>query len=892
MEASETELREDVKLLGTLLGETIRRHGGATLYEKVEAIRGLSKLSRTQETPAPDFYQALESLTSEEALQVARAFSHFLNLANIAEQHHRVRRRRHYRRNSESAPQKGSFDETIAKLLRQGISAEQILKTLESMRVELVLTAHPTEILRRTLLRKFNEIEAILAYRDQSDLTPDEQGESMDRLRGEVEAVWMTDEIRRTPPTPVDEAKAGLLVFEQSLWETVPRLMRELDHSSRRLLGRALDPTLAPIRFGSWMGGDRDGNSNVTPQSSVHVCLLSRWMACDLYLKEILALRTELSLRTCNDELRARVAELPGAAEPYRALLSQLRDQLIASRDEVAAAMSALTKGDDWQTLKINPPPAGLLEALQLCDRSLRQTGATRIASGRLLDVLHRLHAFGLTLVKLDLRQESGKHSQALDEITRSLDLGSYLEWDEATRVEFLSRELKSKRPLIPTDLALTPESQDVVDTFRAARLVGPESLGAYVISLAKRPSDVLAVELLQKELGCRTRQRVVPLFEKQEDLRNAGQTLSALLALPAYRELIPGHQEIMLGYSDSAKDAGRLAANWDLYLAQEKLVEICQREKIGLTLFHGRGGSVGRGGGPTYLAILSQPPGSVQGSIRVTEQGEMIQSKFGIPGIAERTLELYLTATLEATLTCGQAEKPEWRPLMNQLADDATRAYRSVVQDTGEFIPYFRAATVEDELSELKIGSRPARRKGSGGLESLRAIPWVFAWTQNRLILPAWLGTDQALASAIQKGKLTTLQQMHQDWPFFKATLDLIEMTVAKAEPGIERRYEEKLVPAELQPFGETLRQRLASVTRSVLQVSQHRLPLEDNPVLRRSIDVRNPYVDPLNLIQVEALFRFREALAQPGGKADPLLLETVLVTINGIAAGMRNTG
>ncbi|MEO8036509.1 MAG: phosphoenolpyruvate carboxylase, partial [Acidobacteriota bacterium] len=530
-----------------------------------------------------------------------------------------------------------------------------------------------------------------------------------------------------------------------------------------------------------------------------------------------------------------------------------------------------------------------LLEPLLVCHRSLHETGNDAIAQGRLLDLIRRATAFGLTLVRLDIRQDSARHTALLDAITRALDPAAadagYAGWTEARRVEFLLRELASRRPMIPHDLTLDADARADLDTFQALAMISRESLGAYVITMAGQPSDVLAVALLQKEIGIREPLRVVPLFETIADLQRAGETMARLFALPPYRELTGGRQEVMIGYSDSSKDSGRFTAAWELYKAQEQIVDAARRANVELTLFHGRGGSVGRGGGPTYLAIGSQPPGSVDGRLRVTVQGEMIQAEFGLAGIALRTLEIYTTATLDATISPPAAPEPEWRALMETMSGHAAREYRSIVYEEPRFVEYFRKATPEPELGGLNIGSRPARRGKTGsGVESLRAIPWQFAWTQNRLLLPSWLGVDGALSAGLESDA-ATVSTMMRHWPFFRSTIELIEMVLAKAETRIAAYYDRALVPDELRAMGTDLQTRLARTIELVLRVTAHERLLETNHTLRRSIDVRNPYVDPINLVQADILRRMRAS-------GDESLRDAFVVTVNGIAAGMRNTG
>jgi phosphoenolpyruvate carboxylase len=874
-------LRDDVRLLGEVLGETLRRQESEALYETVERVRGLAKGARAGSTADFDALSGvLERMPIEEALPVARAFSHFLALANIAEQHHRTRRRRVYERDPEAPPQIGSCAETLGRLRAAGIGADRLHEAVRHLHIELVFTAHPTEVTRRTLMQKHRRIAEWLALRDRPDLTIPERREVLDALRSEVAAAWETSEVRRERPSPLDEARSGMVVFEQTLWDTLPRYLRVLDAALVAHTGLPLPLEAAPITFGSWIGGDRDGNPAVTAAVTRTTCLLTRWQALSLYLRDVDALRVELSMSEASDELRARV---PDAHEPYRELLRGVRDRIEATMRAIEAELAGQEPGDGPFVDALDD----LAGPLRLCHRSLVACGDGLIAEGRLRDLLWRIAAFGLTLVRLDIRQHAERHTEALTAVTRELGLGAYEAWSEADRQSFLVQELQGRRPLVPADLSASREVREVLDTFRALAELPPDALGAYVISMATRPSDVLAVELLQKEFRLRRPLRVVPLFETIDDLRNAGRVLGDLLALPWYRERTAGRQEVMIGYSDSAKDGGRLAANWELYTAQEALVTVCREHGVELTLFHGRGGSVGRGGGPTYLAIQSQPPGSVDGRLRVTEQGEMIQAKFGLPGLALRTLEIYTSATLEATLTPPAPAPPAWRTRMQALAARSRESYRRLVYDDPRFIPYFRAATPEAELEDLTIASRPARRRADLAVESLRAIPWVFAWTQTRLLLPSWLGVGEALEDAVEHGALDELRAMYREWPFFRSTLDLIEMVLAKTDARVAEHYDRQLVPDDLQPLGAKLRTRLADTAAHVLAVTGRDGLLADNPVLRRSIDVRNPYVDPINLVQVELLRRLRRK-----GAPDERLRHAFLITVNGIAAGMRNTG
>jgi phosphoenolpyruvate carboxylase len=876
-------LRDDVRLLGELLGDTLRACEGEELLERVEKVRALAKRAHAGDPLAfEELADGLSDLPIAAAVPIARAFAHFLTLANIAEQHHRVRRRRDYARGPDRHPQPGSCADAFARWRAHGLSPQALADAVRSMRIELVLTAHPTEIVRRTLLQSHRRITDVLAIRDRPDLTPEESDAAIDALRREVATVWQTDEVRNRTVSPLDEVRGGLAVFEQVLWEALPRYVRQID----RAIGEPLPLDAAPLRFGSWIGGDRDGNPNVTPEVTRRATWMARWVAADLYGRDIEALRSELSIGIASDELSEVVGD---TTEPYRALLRDVAARLGATRAYTAARI----EDEDGHSNDSGRPfldVGDFAAPLLLCHRSLVATGNALIAAGRLTDILRRVSAFGLALAPLDLRQEAARHTEAVAWIADAWNLGRYEDASEEERIAILIHEIatgtRALADLPIADRPITRTVRDVLETFQTAAALPPDSLGAYVITMASRASDVLAVELLQKLAGNRHPQRVVPLFERAVDLQGAGGVLDALFGLPWYRARIAGHQEVMVGYSDSAKDAGRLTAAWALYCAQEQIVAACARHAVRLTLFHGRGGTVGRGGGPTHLAIRSQPPGSINGRLRVTEQGEMIQAKFGVADIAVRTMEVYTTATLEATFTPAAQAAPEWRAAMDRMSERARASYRGVVYERPQFLEYFHTATPEPELRGVRIGSRPARRGDGAGIESLRAIPWHFAWTQTRLLLASWLGVDDALGESMAHGDAALLKTMYERWPFFQSTLDLIEMVLAKADPRIAAEYDRRLVPADLQPLGRELRSRLEKATAAVLAVTGHREPVDATPVLRRSIDVRNPYVDPINLVQIELLARLRQA------QDAPELERAFIVTVNGIAAGLRNTG
>ncbi|WOK93352.1 hypothetical protein Cni_G02049 [Canna indica] len=1049
-EISLQSFEDNFRLLDSLLHDVIHREVGPRFMENIERKRVLAQsavnmrsagMEETAELLEKQLATDISKMTLEDALSLARAFSHHLNLMGIAETHLRVRKARTVPHLSKSC------DDTFNKLIQSGVSPEELYKTFCKQEVEIVLTAHPTQINRRTLQYKHVRIAHLLEFNDRPDLSIEDKEMLKEDLVREIASIWQTDELRRHKPTPVDEARAGLHIVEQSLWKAVPHYLRRVSTALKKHTGRPLPLTCTPIKFGSWMGGDRDGNPNVTAKVTRDVSLLSRWMAIDLYIREIDNLRFELSMNRCSDTLgkmaheillkesenekshseswnsstnrshtkhhnqhisalpaqlpagaylpactecndggsEYRVVEFPGNSNrqndkgssvrqlsisvptslskfgdtrvstdvsslpsptsqsqkmtrsssnqllaqrklfaesqlgrssfrkllepsllqrpgitPYRVVLGNVKDKLMKTLRRLELHLEDLPCEQDPAEYYENSEQ--LLEPLILCYESLQSCGSDILADGRLVDLIRRVATFGMVLMKLDLRQEASRHSETLDAVTRYLDIGLYTEWDEDKKLEFLTRELKGKRPLVPPSIEVAADVKEVLDTFQVAAELGSDSFGAYVISMASNASDVLAVELLQKDARLAVSGklgracpggtlRVVPLFETVKDLRGAGSVIRKLLSIDWYRDHIiknhNGHQEVMVGYSDSGKDAGRFTAAWELYKAQEDVVAACKEYEIKVTLFHGRGGSIGRGGGPTHLAIQSQPPGSVMGTLRSTEQGEMVQAKFGLPHTAVRQLEVYTTAVLLATMNPPLPPREEkWRHVMEEISKASCNHYRSTVYDNPDFLGYFQEATPQSELGFLNIGSRPTRRRASGGIGHLRAIPWIFAWTQTRFVLPAWLGVGTGLKDACQEGYQEELRAMYKEWPFFQSTIDLIEMVIAKADIPIAKHYEEMLVSESRRALGSQLRTELSTAEKFVLVVSGHEKLSENNRSLRKLIESRLPYLNPLNLLQAEILQRLRH------DDDNHKLRDALLITINGIAAGMRNTG
>ncbi|MEQ1175499.1 Phosphoenolpyruvate carboxylase [Prolinoborus fasciculus] len=886
-------LREDVRLLGNLLGETLKLHAGQDLFNQIEQIRALSKGARDGQVEAEkQLEQLFLSLEDAEILPLTRAFTHFLNFANIAEQYHVVRRRR-----------QSEFDDTaespnplvplFEKFKQQEISADTLYQQICELKIELVLTAHPTEVSRRTLIQKYDGINNALSKFDQQKLTPRERQAVLADLKQLISSAWQTDEIRQHRPTPIDEAKWGFTTIEQTLWNAVPKFIRELNGMVQAQCGQNLPLDVAPVRFASWMGGDRDGNPNVTHTVTQEVLWLSRWKAADLYVRDIENLRWELSIQQCSPEISEALGQ--PHPEPYREYLRDTRTRLKATRHWLAEKL----KGNDADDSLVIKSKDELLQPLLTCYRSLMACNLAEIANGSLLDFIYRVNSFGIELLKLDIRQESGRHRQAISAITEYLGLGNFETWTEQARQNFLLQELQSKRPLLPKhlnepvgSLIEHPDVQEVFATMRTLAEQPSESLGAYIISMAEYPSDVLAVLLLQKEAGIEQALRVVPLFETLKDLDGAAATMSTLFNMHWYKQHIQGKHEVMIGYSDSAKDAGFMSANWAQYRAQEELTAVAQQHGVQLTLFHGRGGSISRGGAPTQQALFSQPPGSISGAIRVTEQGEMIRFKFGLEEIALQNLEIYTAATLEATLLPPPEPKQEWRDLMHQMTELSVQVYRQTVRENPHFVKYLRTVTPELELQMLPLGSRPAKRKVSGGIESLRAIPWVFAWTQIRLMLPAWLGTGAALNAVLDQGQRTVLDEMLAEWPYFQTLIDMLEMVLSKADANVALYYESHLTQDEdLKVLGTELRQRLQDAVQTLLSLKGESKLLSSNGVLDQSMKVRKPYLLPLHLLQAELMKRRRLYLEQQQAENTPVD-HALMVSIAGIAAGLRNTG
>ena len=855
-EALPDRLRSDVRLLGAILGDVIAESRGVAFVDTIEDIRAAAKQARDpSENSLQPLNSVLTTVEEDQLVDVARAFNQFLNLANVAEQRYNT------------ADFEQSFDSAWLELHeRFGDGLGSILK---DMQIELVLTAHPTEILRRTLIRKY---EAISSALDDYHVTGDQS-----TLRRLIAEVWHTDEIRHQRPSPQDEAKWGFAVIENSLWDAIPKILRRIDSALIASGQPALALENRLFKFSSWMGGDRDGNPNVTAETTGDVLRLARWMAADLFLRDVNALIDSLSMNACSEEMLERVGSVH---EPYRAVLRELRTKLEVTRDW--AEESRL------DTDGIISSTDELLEPLLLCHRSLRACELDTIANGPLLDTIRRAYCFGVSLVSLDIRQDAARHRDVFSELLAYYGESAvaYEKWSEEEKTSFLLRELASNRPLIPSNWQPSASVTEVLATFETIARAPIAGLANYVISMAAQPSDVLHVALLMKELVGSQKMPIVPLLETSDDLDNAATLLETLLRNPWYRASIAeqgDRLQVMIGYSDSAKDVGQFAAAWAQYRAQEELSQIAQEHGVVLTLFHGRGGTVGRGGGPAHEAIMSQPAGSIRGRLRVTEQGEMIRFKLGNPNIALHTLSRYLFSTAEATLSPPTPPTSSMREIIDRLSAESLRSYRKEVRSQ-LFTDVFKALTPESELAELALGSRPNRRQHATDVFSLRAIPWVFAWTQVRLMLPAWLGYTPVIVALLDNRDL--FEEL-LTWPFFRTQVELLEMILAKAEPEITLQYGKKLVEGAHTQKTHDLVNELGELRTQFLHLINAQELLDTQSELKESLQVRNTYLDPLHLLQAELLYR-RRMLDDRGETINRALK----VTMAGISSGLRNTG
>jgi phosphoenolpyruvate carboxylase len=905
-------LREDIRLLGRILGDTIREQSGQPVFDTVEQVRQNSVRFRREEDAAArrDLEATLNSLPPNEALQLIRAFSFFSHLANIAEDQHHIRRTRAHA-SSASAPREGSMGYALARARRVGISAAQIAAFFAGAMVVPVLTAHPTEVRRKSTIDREIEIAELLADRDRLPLSPFELAGNEMALRRAILTLWQTNLLRITRLRVIDEVANGLSYYDYAFLSELPRFYASLEDDLAGDGAGLEDKLPSFLHMGSWIGGDRDGNPFVTAEVLQAALRSHSGRAFKHYFDELRLLGNELSLDSrlvgATDALMELAARSPDRSanrpyEPYRRAITAIIERLTATVKILDAFDIAQQAVGDAVSYRDS---AELFSDLAILDSSLVKNGCGMLAQGRLRSLRRAVDVFGFHLAALDLRQNSDVHERTVGEMLRVVQPGlDYSSLGEHERVCLLLSELGTARPLGSAFLPYSDETKSelaiLTATAEAHRRYGRQAVPHYVISKTTDVSDILETAVLLKEVGLlRPREGaldldIVPLFETIEDLRHCGDVMDELLSTREYTRLLESRgrvQEVMLGYSDSNKDGGFLTSGWELYKAEIALVEVFRRHNVRLRLFHGRGGSVGRGGGPSYQAILAQPAGAVQGAIRITEQGEVIASKYSNSELGRRNLEILAAATLEATLLQSETAEPrtEYLAVMDFLSARAYRAYRTLVYETDGFEQFFQQSTVIREIGNLNIGSRPSSRKASTQIEDLRAIPWVFSWAQCRLMLPGWYGFGSAVEAWLeeQPDGMAKLQAMYREWPFFEMLLSNMDMVLAKSDIAIASRYAELVPDPELRDrIFSRLRAEWHNTVRLLLSIMGHQSLLQGNPLLARSIRNRFPYLDPLNHMQIELLRRYR------AGTTDGDVVTGIHLTINGIAAGLRNSG
>ncbi len=894
-------LRNDIRRLGTQLGNALVRQHGPELLERVEQVRAMARGLRRDEESGAALAEMLDDVDVVEAIHLVRAFTVYFHLANTAEQVHRVEDL-----NATGLAGSLRFGDAVDKLLKLGIDEAEIVAATRHADLRPVFTAHPTEASRRSILDKLTEIAVLIERRGESGCGPAAQSRIDRRIDELIDAIWQTDELRRERPDPVDEARSILYFLTEIAADGVPELFDDVD-AVLRTIGGSLDGPQVPVRFGSWVGGDRDGNPNVTPETTLEVLAFQRGRALRLLVAEIEELSSELSVSTAvagiTEEMQAqletdrdgfpdiasRFSKL-SAGEPYRQRCSVIHQRLLEAMDLPPGPRAYRT-------------PAEVEADLAVMSQSLEANEGSLLAQGRLARVRRILAMIGFHLAILDIRESASAHHLALEGLFSELDTG-YSTMSRPERTALLASELESRRPLAPP---AGPDARGSLALFTALRHAldqhGDGAIGSYIVSMTQGVDDVLAPVVLAREVGLIdipsgiARLGFVPLFETIADLRGIGTMLRELFAVPAYRRLVEirgNAQEVMVGYSDSNKDGGITTSQWEIHKALRAIAEVSTEVGIKVVVFHGRGGTVGRGGGPTNAAILSQPAGVVNGAVKITEQGEVIADKYGLPRLAQRNLDLALSAVVEATVAHrhprhGQGGIEAWNDIMELMSERAYQAYRSLL-DTPGFVEYFQTSTPVEELAAMNIGSRPARRSGAeAGIDDLRAIPWVFGWTQSRQIIPGWFGVGTAMEAAQQAGFGEQFQTMYQDWQFFRTFVSNVEMTLVKTDLAIARHYVNRLVAPELHHFFDTIAEEHDLTVAHIAKLAGGDL-LNDLPVLKRTLAVRDAYLDPISVLQVELLARSRAATGVPADNRS--IQRALLLTVNGIAAGLRNTG
>ena len=905
-------LREDIRYLGRILGDIVREQEGENIFNFVEAIRKTSlRFHRDgDEAAKTELAEILEELSAPDTVQVVRAFSYFSHLANMAEDQHHIRRNRHHEI-AGSEPRKGTLKNAMQAAEEKSISPEAIMAFFDSAHIAPILTAHPTEVRRQSTMRREIAMAELLSRKDRGGWTESELDEIHAKIRRAVHILWDTNLLRQTKLSVIDEVDNGLAYYDHTFFRQLPYIYTDIEDTLKELGVEDTHEMRSFFRTGSWIGGDRDGNPFVNADVMSTAMRHQSQQVLKFYLEQLHKLGDELSLSSrlieTSDELKALAGMSPDDSahrdtEPYRRAITGMYARLAKTMSNIADITSVRMPVGDAEPYTL---PEELIADLDIIRDSLNQNGSVLLTRGRLRHFRRAVDCFGFHLATLDMRQNSDVHERVIAELFAAIDPTlEYSSLDEDARIKLLVSELKNTRSLLRSDISYSDEAEKELAIFRKAKdlkeTYGPRAMTTSIISNTQSASDLLELAVLLKQVGLvmpegTTDMHLVPLFETIGDLQACPEIMERLLAIPEYRKLVDAKgatQEIMLGYSDSNKDGGFITSGWELYKAEIKLIELFNANKVRLRLFHGRGGTVGRGGGPSFEAILAQPKGAVDGQLRLTEQGEIISSKYTNPELGRRNLEILVAATFEATLLQSEEEEPrqEFLDAMEKISSKAFETYRALVYGNPKFVDYFWNATVINEIAGLNIGSRPASRKKTRAVEDLRAIPWVFSWAQCRLMVPGWYGFGSGVGEFLKedpKKNLELLKEMFETWPFFQAQLSNMDMVLSKTDLAIGQSYSE-LVPDEKlrdSVFNEISAEWHRTVDHLFAITGQSKL-LESNPLLDRSIRNRFPYLDPLNHIQVDLLRKYRE------GDPDEKVLRGIQLTINGISAGLRNSG
>ena len=910
-------LRADIRLLGDLLGQTLVRQEGDELLELVERVRSLTKRLRAAEQAGAidaaafsELTELLDSLDLPRTISLVRAFTIFFYLANVAEQTHRLDED-----GARSQAKRGFLQSTVDRIQEAELDQELIESVASRLELRPVFTAHPTEAARRSILTKTARIAELLTQRSDPRISDSDRDRIDRRLAELIDLLWQTDELRGAQPSPIDEARSVVYYFDEIFREVAADLFDELDHQLGRL-GVALAGDATPLHFGTWVGGDRDGNPFVTAQTTLAVLEMQHEHALRELIRAVEELSFDLSssdrIVTVSPDLLAAIeadaVQLPdvyerfsqlSAGEAYRQKCAYIHQRLMNTRSRIAFGAEH-QPGIDYASA------TELRLELETMQKSLEAHRGELVAAGRLRRLIRRVAAFGFRLAIMDIREHATKHHEVLHELFDRLDgTAEYSSLPRSERAALLLEELSNPRPLSSVTTTLSESSTATLEIMHsvreALRKYGDGTIESYIVSETRGADDIFAAAVLAKEAGlidlhaAVAKVGFVPLFETVDEVRRSGEILDQMLSSPSYRRIVElrgNLQEVMLGYSDSSKHGGIATSQWLLYSASRDLRDVARRYGIELRLFHGRGGTVGRGGGPTGEAILAQPWGTVDGRIKITEQGEVIADKYGLPALAAANLELTMAATLEASLLHRVGRQPPdvlatWDSAMNDLSNAAYSKYRGLV-DSEDLVGYFTSSTPVEELSFMNIGSRPARRPGGKlGLDSLRAIPWVFGWTQSRQVVPGWFGVGSGLAATHAAGRGDTIAQMYQEWPFFRTFISNVEMTLTKTDVTVASRYVDELVPTELQHMWQTILEEFQLTLDQVLAITGDDELLDRYPILQRTLAIRDTYLDPISYLQVALLKRSRA-----GGETGADLQRALLLTVNGLAAGLRNTG